>query len=163
MEEIIYITTPTLPKTLEKDCYILSTSLDDDFLTSFINLANSLDKITLFFGDNEQAYAKRFGASGIILDQTMTLSPITDLTPIRKALGKDAFIGLITRNRRHETMLSAELEPDFIIFKAWEKGLDKTTELLNWYNDFFLIQSALFPQDKISYNQIPADFIIIPL
>ena len=159
-DTIIYQKTPNLPQTLEAECYILDTSLDKDFLTTFINLSTQEDKIILFYGDNAVELAQYYKANGIIIDQTLTTPPLKDLTPIRKSLGKNSVIGLITRNRRHETMLTAELEPDFIIFKAWNDGLDKTTELLNWYNDFFLIQSAVFPLEDINTNNISADFII---
>lgn len=159
-DTIIYQKTPNLPQTLEAECYILDTSLDKDFLTTFINLSTSKDKIILFYGDNAVELAKYYNANGIIIDQSIITTPIKDLAPIRKTLGKNSIIGLITRNRRHETMLTAELEPDFIIFKAWNDGLDKTTELLNWYNDFFLIQSAIFPLEDINTTNISADFII---
>lgn len=159
-EQIIYLKTPTQLPSLDAECYILDTSLDEDFLTTFINQALKEEKITLFFGKDEQTFAKKFGATGIIIDTSIMTTPLKDLTPIRKSLGKNSIIGLITRNRRHETMLTAELEPDFIIFKAWLDGLDKTTELLNWYNDFFLIQSALFPLEEIDHTNIKKDFII---
>ena len=159
-QTISYIKTEQKFNSLQEECYILATTLDKDYIRDFLNQAFKEDKIVLFFGDNAKDYAKTYQANGIIIDQTMSLENITDLTPIRKSLGKDAIIGLITRNRRHETMLTAELEPDFIIFKAWQEGLNKTTELLSWYNDFFLIQSAVFAQEDIDTTNIPADFII---
>ncbi len=162
MPEIIkYINSNNQISSLDYECYILDTSLDENYITDFVNKANKENKITLFYGENAENLAKHFGASGIIIDQTMTLSPIKDLTSLRKSLGKNSIIGIITRNRRHEAMLNSELEPDFIIFNIWNDGIEKTTELLNWYNDFFIIQSAIFlKEENIDTSNITADFII---
>ena len=80
---------------------------------------------------------------------------------LKKDLPKNSIIGLFSRSRRHEAMLISELEPDFIIFKVWSDGLDKTIELLNWYNDFFIIQSCAWLEDEnIDLSLINADFYI---
>lgn len=143
------------------ECYILDTSLDKDYITEFVNKASSLNKIVLFMGNNEIEYANFFSASGVVLDFSNKEKFPKDLGAIKKLLPKNSIIGLISRNRRHEAMLTSELEPDFIIFNAWNDGLNKTIELLDWYNDFFIIQSAVFlKEETIDTSQINSDFII---
>lgn len=162
MQEIIKIDTEdkSFLSSLKNQCYILNSNLDDNYCTSFINNANKENKIVLFYGNDAIKKAKLFKASGVVVDlgQDKLKSQIENL---KKELGKDSIIGLISRNRRHEAMITSELEPDFIIFKVWTEGIDKTIELLDWYNDFFIIQSCAWLEDKdIDISHINADFIV---
>lgn len=164
-QNIIFITheDTSLLNNLTEECYILDTSLNDDFCTQFINKATSSDKIVLFYGQNAINKTKYYNANGILIDLGSTPTK-DDFLSLKKELGKNSIIGLISRNRRHEAMLNSELEPDFIVFKAWQDGLENTKELLSWYNDFFIIQSAVLLMDKeIDTNTINADFIIKPI
>ena len=74
---------------------------------------------------------------------------------------KRKIVGVVTRNRRHEAMLVSECEPDFVIFKAWQDGIEKIRELTSWYNEMFLIQSALLPQEDVDYASFETDFVIL--
>ncbi|MBQ8750025.1 MAG: hypothetical protein IJZ30_00105 [Alphaproteobacteria bacterium] len=164
-QNIIFITheDTSLLNNLTEECYILDTSLNDDFCTQFINKATSSDKIVLFYGKNAINKTKYYNANGILIDLGSTPTK-DDFLSLKKELGKNSIIGLISRNRRHEAMLNSELEPDFIVFKAWQDGIENTKELLSWYNDFFIIQSAVLLMDKeIDTNTINADFIIKPI
>ena len=162
MQEIIKIDTPneTYLTNLDFECYILNSSLDDDYCTSFINNANKKNKIVLFYGENAPQKAQQFGASGVVVDLGDDKLK-TKFEALQKSLTKNSIIGLFSRSRRHEAMLISELEPDFIIFKVWQDGIEKTQELLNWYNDFFIIQSCAWLEDKnIDTSQINTYFII---
>ena len=80
---------------------------------------------------------------------------------LRENLGKGKYIGLITRNRKHESMLVSEVEPDFVVFRVWKDGFDKVKELTDWYQDFFLIQSAAWVmEDGVPVEDLCTDFII---
>lgn len=162
MQEIIKINTEDnsyLTK-LDNECYILDSNLDEKFCTSFINLINKENKIALFYGENAVLKAKQHKASGVVVDLKQDkLKP--QMEALKKELGKDSIIGLFSRNRRHEAMLISELEPDFIIFKVWNDGIDKTIELLEWYNEFFIIQSCIWLEDNnINPTLLKADFFI---
>ena len=59
-------------------------------------------------------------------------------------------------------MLVSECEPDFVAFKVWRDGIEQTRELLEWYNEFFLIQSAAqIEDDEVNIAKLTADFVII--
>jgi hypothetical protein len=59
-------------------------------------------------------------------------------------------------------MIVSENEPDFVIFKVWHDGQDKTIELAKWYNEFFLLQMAIMPQDDdIAFEEYLADIMIL--
>lgn len=145
---------------LSEECYILSTLLSDDFCVKFINRANVEQKIVLFYGDNAVDFAKKYDADGVVVD--LGAEKLKEkMQNLRKSIGKGKFVGLFTRNRRHESMIVSEVEPDFIIFKIWKDGFENVKELTDWYNDFFVIQSAVWPMEKdISLSEIKTDFVI---
>ena len=59
-------------------------------------------------------------------------------------------------------MLASECEPDFVAFRAWHDGKQKIRDLTDWYNEFFLIQSALVPQDdNLDFSGFKTDFVIL--
>jgi hypothetical protein len=161
MQEIVKIDTINASnQTTDCPCYVLNSNLDDTFCTSFINNAIKEQKIVLFYGDNAVEMAKKYNASGIITDLGST-NLKQQMESLKKELPKKSIIGLFSRSRRHEAMLVSELEPDFIIFKVWSDGIEKTAELLDWYNDFFIIQScAWLEDDNIDLSLINADFFI---
>ena len=152
-------------KILEKmndECFILNTSLDDEFCRKFVEKANLEDKIVLFYGDDAIAKNKTFDADGVILD--LGAEHLKErMQDVRKQLGKRKFVGLFTRSRRHESMLVSEVEPDFVIFKVYRDGFDNIKELTDWYNDFFIIQSASWVMEEIDESVLKSlntDFII---
>lgn len=77
------------------------------------------------------------GADGVILD--LGAEGLKEkMAAVRKELGKSGVVGLFTRNRRHESMIVSEADPDFVVFKVWKDGFESVRELTDWYNDFFL-------------------------
>lgn len=145
---------------LSADCYVLSDCLEPDFCSKFINMAQAQDKIVLFYGEDAVKVCKKYDADGVIVD--LGADDLKDkMSALRKELGKGKFIGLFTRNRRHESMLVSEVEPDFIVFKVWKDGFLQVQELVNWYNEFFLIQSAVWVMDEdVDLSSLKADFVI---
>ena len=145
---------------LSADCYVLSDCLEAIFCTKFINAAQAQDKIVLFYGENAVKVCKKYDADGVIVD--LGADDLKDkMSALKKELGKGKFIGLFTRNRRHESMLVSEVEPDFIVFKVWKDGFLQVQELVNWYNEFFLIQSAVWVMDEdVDLSSLKADFVI---
>ena len=73
---------------------------------------------------------------------------------------KHKTLGVIIPTRRHEAMLSGETEPDFIAFSSCES--EKDAEVINWYNDLFLIPcAALVSSVKNLSTSFDVDFVII--
>ena len=162
MQNLIINITQENFKPLENDdfgCFILSQDLSESFKKDFIEQAHKKDKLCLLSGDNApQEYAK-INADGVVFDLSKEEKPQKILKEFQQKNPK-ALVGAISRNRRHEAMLISECEPDFIIFKVWVEGLEKSKELLEWYNEFFLIQSAIMPMGSCPTEGLPADFII---
>jgi len=163
MQKIIYrinVENSAFLDNLSADCYILDTVLSEDFCKKFISQAATLEKIVLLYGDDAVKTCLTYGADGVVLD--LNVENIKEqVETLRKTLGKDKFIGLLTRNRRHESMLVSEAEPDFVIFKVWRDGFENVKELIDWYADFFLIQSAAWVMEEgIPLSELSTDFII---
>ena len=111
-------------------------------------------------GEDALSLYKISEADGVILDLSKSANPKKEIKEFKKN-NKDALLGIITRNRRHESMLISEEEPDFIIFKFWKDGFDENLALLEWYNEFFLIQNAVLPVEDIDLQKIKSDFLIL--
>lgn len=141
-------------------CFILPDTVSAEFAEKFINLAHQKEKLVLVCGNNALQFYKQFNPDGLILNTIEQDNPRKYIEDIRSQ-AKKAVIGAISRNRRHESMLVSEAEPDFIIFQVWKDGLQNNLELLDWYNEFFLIQNAAWPQEDIDTNTIKSDFVIL--
>lgn len=163
MQKIIYrIDTPVADLLVqnEAECYVLNAALDEKYCREVIREAADKDKIILFYGENAVDICKEYGADGVIVDLgAEKLKP--QMENLRKMLGKGKFIGLFTRNRKHESMLVSEVEPDFVVFKVWKDGFENVKNLTDWYQEFFLIQSAAWlMEDDIQKESLKTDFII---
>ena len=162
MQNLIINITQENFKPLENDdfgCFILPQALSESFKKDFIEKARKEEKLCLLFGDNAVEEYAKINADGVVFDLSKEEKPQKILKDFQQKNPK-ALVGAISRNRRHEAMLISECEPDFIIFKVWADGLEKSKELLEWYNEFFLIQSAIMPMDSCPTDGLPADFII---
>ncbi|MBP5699115.1 MAG: hypothetical protein J6W96_06285 [Alphaproteobacteria bacterium] len=162
MQKIIRIddANPQYLTALKADCYVLYCALNDDFCRDFIEQGIKKDKIVLFYGEDAVERCVSLKADGVIVDLGAdNLEEKVQL--LRQTLGQGKYIGLVTRNRKHESMLVSEAEPDFVVFKVWKDGFDKVKELTDWYNEFFLIQSAAWIiDDDIAVGELNTDFVI---
>lgn len=145
---------------LDEECYALNAALAEEACREFAAKAAAAGKIVLFYGEEAIKAAKRFGADGVILDLG-TDGLKEKMQAVRKELGKGGVVGLFTRNRRHESMIVSEVEPDFVVFKVWKDGFDGVKELTDWYSDFFLIQSAAWIMESgVPAEELRTDFVI---
>ncbi len=143
------------------DCFILSTLLSPSYLKRQILQIEAAGKIALLAGENAAVLAVELGADGIVADLSASTSIKKDMASLRRVLGR-RFLGVVCRGRRHEAMVVSENEPDFIIFRIWREGAEKTQELIDWYTAFFLLQTAVEPMDKyVDFSAYPADMVIL--
>ena len=141
-------------------CFILPDSVEPQFAEHFIKEAGQKGKLVLIDGDNALQFYQKFNPDGLILNTVKENNPRKFIEDIR-AQAKRAIIGVISRNRRHEAMLVSEAEPDFIIFQIWKDGMENNIELIDWYNEFFLIQNAVWPKEEVNVKEIKSDFVIL--
>ena len=145
---------------MEGECYALNAALDEEYCREFVEKAAAESRIVLFYGEGAVKTAVHLGADGVILD--LGVEGLKEkMAAVRKELGKSGVVGLFTRNRRHESMIVSEAEPDFVVFKVWKDGFESVRELTDWYNDFFLIQSAAWiMEDGVPSEELRPDFVI---
>ena len=145
---------------MEGECYALNAALDEEYCREFVEKAAAESRIVLFYGEGAVKTAAHLGADGVILD--LGVEGLKEkMAAVRKELGKSGVVGLFTRNRRHESMIVSEAEPDFVVFKVWKAGFESVRELTDWYNDFFLIQSAAWiMEDGVPSEELRTDFVI---
>ena len=160
---ILYITEPddSLLKNTEAECFLLDSSLPEDFCRRFVQEAQAQDKLVLAYGDQAEKLCCQYHFDGILLDLSKNENPATEAKKLREK-HKNRILGFISRNRRHEAMILSETEPDFLAFRLWQQGADSVKELVNWYNELFLIQSAVFVEEQdIDLTKLEADNLII--
>lgn len=138
----------------------MNAALDEEYCREFVEKAAAESRIVLFYGEGAVKTAVHLGADGVILD--LGVEGLKEkMAAVRKELGKSGVVGLFTRNRRHESMIVSEAEPDFVVFKVWKDGFESVRELTDWYNDFFLIQSAAWiMEDGVPTEELRTDFVI---
>ncbi len=145
----------------EIQCYTLNSDIDFNALKEIVSKLIKNEKIVLLHGNNALELCNKLNVDGIITDLTSSKNIKKDIESIRQKIGRMT-LGIICRNRRHEAMIVSENEPDFIIFKVWHDGQDKTVELTKWYNEFFLLQMAIMPQeDNVALDSYLADIMIL--
>lgn len=144
------------------ECFLLDSSMDKEFNRRFAAEATAAGKLVLISGGQAPELCKELGLDGIIVDLSKNEKPKAEFQFLRNYLGKNAVIGAIARNRRHEAMVISEFEPDFLIFRAWTDGIGQVRELVAWYNELFLIQSAVLCCDEnLDFGSFACDIVIL--
>jgi hypothetical protein len=143
---------------LGAECFFADQTFTDDELLKIVQAAHLKGRLILTDSAQRCLQAK---ADGVILDLSKSEDIAADYRRLSAGL-KGRFIGAVTRNRRHEAMLVSECEPDFVIFRAWSDGADIVRALTSWYQEFFLIQSALLPMDStLDPTTFDTDFVVL--
>lgn len=146
----------------EIECFALSSSLGNEFLQTTVSDIQKTNKISLIYGEKSAEICKASGADGAIIDLSASEHIKKDFDYAKNTAGKNKIFGVISRSRRHETMICAECEPEFIIFKVWEELSEKQIELFDWYQEFFLIQNAAeMCGDDLCKDKINTDILLV--
>lgn len=133
------------------ECFIADSSLGEGAIAALTETVRRRGKILLTSGENACELCQKLNLDGVMIDVSTGEHCAKTVNYARRQIG-DKVLGVISRNRRHEAMLVSECEPDFVAFKAWRQGIEKTMDLVSWYNEMFLIQSAVVlaePADDI--------------
>lgn len=136
-------------------CYLANENSAEEVLCQ----AKKSDKLVLAYGDNAVDICQAKELDGILLSLPIDDDFPKHIKKIRKEVGKK-FMGICSPITRHEAMIASEAEPDFVAFEA--SGAESEAEVLDWYGELFLLQSALFYNKKIPENMLEkTDFLII--
>lgn len=139
-------------------CYLIDTAVGQEFISKF----DPHGRLFLLCGDQAAACCMSPQIDGMVAELDLTQPIKIQVNKIRAAIGTKKVLGTVICPRRHEAMLVSETEPDFVAFKFTPEESTKAHEVISWYNELFLIQSALDMEtvlsDAASYD---TDFIII--
>lgn len=136
-------------------CYLA----DETSAPAVLAKADASDKLVLASGDNAVDFCLKAGLDGVL-----TSDPVDEKFPglvkrLHKKIGKK-FWGAACGITRHEAMIASEAEPDFVAFRS--AGRDGEADILDWYAELFLLQSALFYTPEINEKLLSkTDFLII--
>ena len=143
----------------EIECYAFASNIVSADMTAQIKKS---DKLALIYGDGAATVCKKVSADGVIVDLSASEHIKKDFTAVQKEAGADKLFGIVCRSRRHEAMIASECEPNFVIFKVWEELSDKQRELFDWYQEFFLLQSAAeMCGEKPCQEKINTDILLV--
>lgn len=139
-------------------CYVADAALPDSLLARL----NSGSRMLLLSGHRAAERCRELKADGVLVELDPSKPVKAQLEKHRAAAAENALIVPVIPPRRHEAMLAAETEPPFVAFAVTAAGRDAVLPVLKWYNELFLIQSAVDltagPADISGWD---ADFIII--
>jgi len=135
-------------------CYIADSSLDK---RKFEELVKT-EKMVLVQGDNAESCYQKYNLDGVVVEIDTSKPIKAQLKPWREKLKKKT-LGVVIPPRRHEAMLVSEIEPEFVIFNISESEKDES--LIEWYNELFVLPSAVQFSGKIwPLEKIKSDFVI---
>lgn len=141
------------------ECFLVDTQTTG--AENIVKRVHAIRKLVLISGENACEKCNIWQADGVLIDLSKSEHLAKEVNFARKQIGEKA-LGVISRNRRHESMLISEAEPDFVAFKAWNQGIEQVKELVSWYNEMFLIQSAVVLQEEISQaDAFECDLLIV--
>lgn len=96
----------------------------------------------------------------IAVDSTKPLK--AQIRPWREKIGARKALGVIINPTRHEAMLASETEPEFVAFRYTQDNAAAASQVIKWYNELFLIQSAVdLSAGLVDIQGLDIDFVII--
>ena len=150
--------TDTIHKSDNIVSYLIDASLGENFIKNFTNDG----KMVLLCGKDAASTCKELNVDGIVSELDINLPIKAQVTMIREIIGGQKVFGAIIPARKHEAMLVSETDPDFVCFKFTGEINPRANDIIQWYNDLFLIQLAIdMTEVKHDLCGEDTDFIII--
>ena len=155
MPQIILKINSSADKIYDSDkicCYLINPDVPLDKIAE----ATAIGKPVLMFNTTNAI------ADGCVVDVDSSLPIKTQIRPIREKIGNKKILGTIIEPSRHEAMLASETEPEFVAFRVTRENLIAAHDVIDWYNELFLIQSAAdLSIESVDAKELNVDFVII--
>lgn len=120
-------------------CYLAAASLPEDVLEK----CQKTGKMVLLCGEGAAEKCKALGLDGMVVEPDVQKPLKVQVKKEQSVIGVHKALGIVIPARRHEAMLAGETEPDFVAFKYAPEDSAAALEVIRWYNELFLIQSAV--------------------
>lgn len=138
-------------------CYLA----DEKSNPEIVNAAQASDKLLLAVGENAAADCTERNLDGALIIHEVDDKFAKFIKPLQKQLSKK-FFAVSCAPTRHQAMIASEIEPDFVAFKIALDKQAEAKEVLRWYAELFLVQSALFYDPQLDEEVLNlTDFIIL--
>lgn len=135
--------------------------VDGNSNPAIVQAALASDKLVLSVGENAAADCSEHGLDGALIVHDVDDKYAKFIKPLQKQLAKK-FLGLSCEASRHAAMIASEAEPDFVAFVIAPENQQEAKEVLRWYAELFLVQSALFYFPQMDEELLKmTDFIIL--
>lgn len=157
---IIKISSPdkTLVNNQDICCYLA----DESSAPEALQAAISSDKLVLATGEDAINFCLKKNLDGVLTSHLVDEKYGKYIKSLQKELGGRKFWGAEINPSRHEAMIASEEEPEFVAFRVTKDSEAIAAEILDWYGELFLIQSALFYSSEISQELLEkTDFLIL--
>lgn len=144
-------------------CHVLNSELERNCLQSMVGRLKETESLVLFSGTKATEACREFQGDGVFVSVSADKPYKKQILPVRDAIGAKKVLGVEIPLLRHVAMVVGETEPDFMSFRIdSNEDIAKAKELLEWYNDLFLIQICLGgAADCAKLSRLPADFMMI--
>lgn len=101
-------------------------------------------------------------SDGVVVSADSSKPLKAQIRPWREKIGSKKALGVIINPTRHEAMLASETEPEFVAFRFGQDNAAAASEVIKWYNELFLIQSAVdLSGGLVDIRGLDVDFVII--
>ena len=141
-------------------CYLIDSSYKKEAISPLADKVHKQDKLILVGGKDADKICRDDNLDGVVIEIVEDIPHKKKISELRSKIGKDRFIGIICPLQRHAAMLVSETEPEFVAFRVDDR--DKAAEIISWYNELFLIQSAvLLREENIPFSDFKCDIVII--
>lgn len=140
-------------------CCLFDASLPEEFL---LKARRNFPGLSLLCGKDAAVLCKHLDFDGVVAEADVSKPLKAPLKKIREVIGPRKALGIIIPPRRHEAMLASEVEPEFVAFDFHPEEAGQARDVIKWYNELFLIQSAVVFNPAVRDKDFPeTDFLMI--
>ena len=141
-------------------CYLIDSSYKKTAIAPLADKIHKQDKPILVGGKDAGEVCREHNLDGVVFEVAEGVPHKKKILEVRGKIGKGRFIGIICPLQRHAAMIVSETEPEFVAFRVDNRN--KAVEIISWYNELFLIQSAVMSgKEECDLREFDTDFLIL--
>ncbi len=146
-----------LPTDEDICCYLADAQTEPTLLEQ----AKNSNLLVLGYGEDSAEVCRRNNLDGALVEIDVSRPLKKQVAAFLEKVGRKKFWGAIIPPSRHYAMLAAETEPNFVAFRLSSQE-SQAEEVIKWYNELFLIQSAVIGSENLTDSLFNVcDFVIL--
>lgn len=141
-------------------CYLLDSAIEKTSLQQMASKLRETGCPLLIRGGRATELCCELGLDGVLIEVNNDAPYKKQVAAVREKIGARRILGVVCPLSRHAMMIVSEAEPEFMAFHLTDSPQGR--ELVSWYNELFLIQSAVFAEeDSALLSALDPDFVIL--